>query len=85
MKVIDFNIKGFWNYQSWNYSQQICKKIAIKLNLKSNHSWTKVENTDIISSIKISNIHPSINKAKQDNEAVDMIDPNKFWKWISAP
>jgi hypothetical protein len=37
-----------------------------------------VENTNIISSIKISNIHPSINKANQDNEAVDMIELTNF-------
>jgi hypothetical protein len=41
-----------------------------------------MENIDIISSIKLSNIHPSINKVNQDNEMVDMIEPNKFWKWI---
>jgi hypothetical protein len=37
-----------------------------------------MENKYIISLIKISNIHPSINKANQDNEAVDMIELNKF-------
>jgi hypothetical protein len=36
-----------------------------------------VKNRDVISSLKIFNIHPSINKANQDNEAVDMIKPNK--------
>jgi hypothetical protein len=41
-----------------------------------------MENIDIISCIKISNIHPSINKANQDNEMVNMIELNKFWKWI---
>jgi hypothetical protein len=40
-----------------------------------------MENIDIISSIKFSNIHPSINKAKQDSEAINMIKPDKFWKW----
>jgi hypothetical protein len=73
VKVISFKIKGFWNYQS-------CKKITIKLNLKWIQSWTIVENTNIISSIKFSNIHPSIYKANQNNEAVDMIELDKFWK-----
>jgi hypothetical protein len=41
-----------------------------------------MENRDIISSLKIFNIHSSINKADQDNEAVDMIEPDKIWKWI---
>jgi hypothetical protein len=40
-----------------------------------------MENTYIMSSIKSSNIHPSINKANQDSEAID-IKPDKFWKWI---
>jgi hypothetical protein len=41
-----------------------------------------MENIDIISSIKFSNIHPCMNKANQDIEVVDMIEPYKFWKWI---
>jgi hypothetical protein len=41
-----------------------------------------MENIDIISSIKIFNIHPSINKANQDSETINMMEFNKFWKWI---
>ncbi len=37
-----------------------------------------MENTNIISFIKISNIHPFINKVNQDNEMVDMIELDKF-------
>ncbi len=37
-----------------------------------------MKNIDIISSIKISNIHPSINKANQESEAVDMIELVNF-------
>jgi hypothetical protein len=37
-----------------------------------------MENIDIISIIKFSNIHPSINKANQDSEIVDMIELDKF-------
>ncbi len=55
----------------------------MKLNLKLNQNGTTVENIDIISSIKISKIHPSINKVNQNSETVYMIKPDKFWKWIS--
>ncbi len=37
-----------------------------------------MKNIDIISFIKISNIHPFINKVDQDNEMVDMIELDKF-------
>jgi hypothetical protein len=33
-----------------------------------------MENIDIISFIKFSNIHPSINKANKDNKMVDWIN-----------
>jgi hypothetical protein len=38
-----------------------------------------MENKYIISSVKNFNIHPSINKANQDNEAIYMIKPDKIW------
>jgi hypothetical protein len=50
----------------------------MKLNLKLNQNGTTVENIDIISSIKISKIHPSINKVNQNSETVYMIKPDKF-------